>query len=222
MSNGKCMSCGFSAEGMLGHGFNTTFSVEPCEVFLPPSENDCELSNRIVSVSAGAFHALALSDDGNVYSWGINSNERLGLGAFDYSAIAPNIEDTKENLVVIEWVPQKIDIDKKYGSYQAKRNCNENNETRKNKNHDSNRVSLACAGYDSSFLVTESGKVLSFGKRSGRLGKGEISSNVNTPQPLYGGLHLFRQRNRDGYAGTLKTKTPTRIRHRSVSATALE
>jgi alpha-tubulin suppressor-like RCC1 family protein len=222
MSNGKCMSCGFSAEGMLGHGFNTTFSMEPCEVFLPPSENDCELTNRIVSVSAGAFHALALSDDGNVYSWGINSNERLGLGAFDYSSIAPNIKDTKENLVVIEWVPQKIDIDKKYGSYQAKSSTNENNETTENKNHDRNRVSLACAGYDSSFLVTESGKVLSFGKRSGRLGKGEISSNVNTPQPLYGGLHLFRQRDKDGYAGTLRTKTPTRIRHRSISATALE
>merc|ERR1711933_464222 len=72
MSNGKCMSCGFSAEGMLGHGYNITFSMEPREVFLPPSESDFEVSNRIVSISAGAFHALALSDSGNVYSWGIN------------------------------------------------------------------------------------------------------------------------------------------------------
>lgn len=218
MSDGKCMSFGFSAEGMLGHAYNTKFSMEPFEIFLPPSEGASDSSNRIVSVSAGAYHALALSADGNVHSWGINSNERLGLGAFDYSSIAPEIENSsKENLVVIEWVPQKIDINKKYFSEEGKgksiRNDDEVNQS---------RVSLVCAGYDSSFIVTESGKVLSFGKRSGRLGKGELSSNVNTPQPLYGGLRLFHQRNKDEYTGTLKTKAPTRLRYRSVSANALE
>jgi len=210
MSNGKCMSCGFSAEGMLGHGYNTKFSAEPDEVFLPPSESDRELSNCITSVSAGAFHVLALSDDGNVYSWGINSNERLGLGSFDYSSITQDIDDRKENLVVIEWVPQKIDIDNKYDS-------NGNRKSTNHRNDNKTRISLACAGYDSSFIVTESGKVMSFGKRSGRLGKGEISSNVNTPQPLYGGLHLFRQRSKGSYAENVKTKKPTRISRRSVS-----
>lgn len=222
MSDGKCKSCGFSAEGMLGHGYNTKFSLEPSEIFLPPSEYDSDLSNRIVSVSAGAFHALALSDDGNVFSWGINSNERLGLGAFDYSSIAPDIDNRKENLVVIEWVPQKIDIGKKCFSDQGKDNSNGKIEGANDENGSENRVSLVCAGYDSSFIVTESGKVLSFGKRSGRLGKGEISSNVNTPQPLYGGLHLFRQRNKEEqFAGTLKTRPPARIRHRSVSSTTV-
>jgi len=220
MSNGKCKSCGFSAEGMLGHGYNTRFSMEPSEVFLPPSDCDSNLSNHIVSVSAGAFHALALSDDGNVFSWGINSNERLGLGAFDYSSIAPDIENRKENLVVIEWVPQKIDVGKKCFSDHAKSKGNIEIVNEK-KEGSENRVSLVCAGYDSSFIVTESGKVMSFGKRSGRLGKGEVSSNVNTPQPLYGGLHLFRQRNKDECGGRLKTKAPTRIRHRSVSSTAV-
>lgn len=217
MSDGKCMSCGFSAEGMLGHAYNTIFSMEPSEIFLPPSEGGSDSSRRIVSVSAGAFHALALSADGNVHSWGVNSDERLGLGEFDYTSIAPQIENAKENLVVIEWVPQKIDINKKYFCDEGKgtRSSGENDEVNRS------RVSLVCAGYDSSFIVTESGKVLSFGKRSGRLGKGEISSNVNTPQPLYGGLHLFRQRNKDEYTGTLKTKAPARLRYRSVSANAL-
>jgi len=222
MSDGKCKSCGFSAEGMLGHGYNTKFSMDPSEVFLPPSECDLDFSNRIVSVSAGAFHALALSDDGKVFSWGINSNERLGLGAFDYSSIAPDIENRKENLVVIEWVPQKIDVGKKCVSENGKSNSNGKIEGTNDNKDSENRVSLVCAGYDSSFIVTESGKVLSFGKRSGRLGKGEISANVNTPEPLYGGLHLFRQRNKDEQcAGTLKTKPPPRIRHRSVSSTAV-
>ena len=222
MSNGKCMSFGFSAEGMLGHGYNTTFSMEPREVFLSASESDDEVSNRIVSISAGAFHALALSDGGDVYSWGINSNERLGLGSFDYSSMVPNIEEKKENLVVIEWVPQKIHIEKKFDAHQAKNDITRNFGVASEKKGDSNRVSLVCAGYDSSFLVTESGMVLSFGKRSGRLGKGEISSNVNTPKPLYGGLHLFCKRNKDECVRAFKTKSQTRMRHRSVSTTALD
>jgi len=222
MSNGKCMSCGFSAEGMLGHGYNITFSMEPREVFLPPSESDVEVSNPIVSISAGAFHALALSDSGDVYSWGINSNERLGLGSFDYSSIAPNVEEKKENLVIIEWVPQKIHIGKKFDGQESKNVINRNCEVGSERKDNGTRISLACAGYDSSFLVTESGMVLSFGKRSGRLGKGEISSNVSTPQALYGGLHLFRNRNKDKYVRTLQKKTQIRLRHRSVSTTALD
>lgn len=213
MSDGKCMSCGFSAEGMLGHSYNTTFSLEPCEVFLPLSESEVERSNRIVSVSAGAFHVLALSDDGNVFSWGINSNERLGLGSFDYSSIPTGISGKRENLVVIEWVPQKIDIEEKNAGRCGKT---------KNDGTAMNRISLACAGFDSSFLVMESGKVLSFGKRSGRLGKGEISSNVNTPEPLYGGLHLFHHRTRSASEEPLKAITPkTPLTCRSVSTSAI-
>jgi len=219
MSNGKCLSCGFSAEGMLGHGYNTVFSKEPCEIFLPLSQNEGENNNRIVSVSAGAFHALALSDDGRVFSWGINSNERLGLGAFDYSSIAPSISEKKENLVVIEWVPQKINIEEKH---VAKGDQNNKNAVPRDITTTRNRISLACAGYDSSFLVTESGQVLSFGKRSGRLGMGEISSNVNKPQPLYGGLHLFHQRSKDRSAAPIKTKPPTRLRSRFVSTSVFE
>jgi len=197
MSNGKCMSCGFSAEGMLGHGYNTTFSKEPCEVFFSQSQDENEIRNRIVSVSAGAFHALALSDDGQVFSWGINSNERLGLGAFDYSSISPSISEKKENLVVIEWVPQKINVEEKSFSRSDENNISV---ATREETTNRNRIALACAGYDSSFLVTESGQVLSFGKRSGRLGMGEISSNVDTPKPLYGGLHLFHQRTKERLA----------------------
>jgi hypothetical protein len=33
--------------------------------------------------------------------------------------------------------------------------------------------------------------VLSFGKRSGRLGLGEVASDVASPKPMFGGLRLF-------------------------------
>jgi len=207
MSNGKCMSFGFSAEGMLGQAYNTTHTMEPQEVFLPPDASSGS-RHRIRSVSAGAFHVVALTEEGDAFSWGINSNDRLGLGVFDLSALAESLPDKKENLVVIEWVPQKIDIFPETAL----------NSSRSSANKRSTRISYVCAGYDGSIIVTESGQTLSFGKKSGRLGRGELSSNVNTPQPLYGGLHLFHQRKNDQ---TTRLRRPKHLNRRAASTSIL-
>jgi alpha-tubulin suppressor-like RCC1 family protein len=53
-------------------------------------------------------------------------------------------------------------------------------------------VVTACAGYDSSIIVQQDGKTMSFGKGSGRLGLGEGNSDQKQPAPLFGGLHLWR------------------------------
>jgi alpha-tubulin suppressor-like RCC1 family protein len=186
MSNGTCMSFGFSAEGMLGQGYGITHTMDPTEVFLP-SEKGAE-GNGIVSVSAGAFHAIAITENGQAYSWGINSDDRLGLGDVgDFArSVTTNPGDAKEDKVLVEWVPQKIDIASLSGNAASEQD------------DDSTYVVRACAGYDSSMLVARSGQVLSFGKRSGRLGKGEVASNVNVPKPMYGGLRLFHNRSSSG------------------------
>jgi alpha-tubulin suppressor-like RCC1 family protein len=57
---------------------------------------------------------------------------------------------------------------------------------------DCSGVVTACAGYDSSILVKQDGKTMSFGKGSGRLGLGEGHSDQKQPAPLFGGLHLWR------------------------------
>ena len=200
--------------------------MEPKEVFLS-TEKDAPSRSRIVSVSAGAFHVVALSEDGTAYSWGINSNDRLGLGPIDYSDLAHEIpEEKKESLVVIEWVSQIIGVTHK-SSNAAKRTHRSRNKGGAGTNGHSNttdpdnRIALACAGYDSSMLVTESGQVLTFGKRSGRLGKGETSSNVATPQPLYGGLHLFHLRRSDGGIMPPSEPRPRRLQRRA-SASIVE
>jgi alpha-tubulin suppressor-like RCC1 family protein len=225
MSDGKCMSFGFSAEGMLGQAFNKTHTMEPHAVFLPTVKESPSRS-RIVSVSAGAFHVVAVSEDGSVYSWGINSNDRLGLGTIDYTDLVNDLpKEKKENLVVIEWVPQKMDVAHKLSKATRKSSLDRSNS--KDDSSDGNgsndpdhRIALACAGYDSSMLVTESGQVLSFGKRSGRLGRGEISSNVNTPQPLYGGLHLFHAKRSDAMVMAPRGARPKL--ERSASSSLLE
>lgn len=179
MSTGKCMSFGFSAEGMLGHGNGETHTMQPKEIIFPPPVNG---PNAVVAVSAGAYHVIALTAEGEAYSWGINSDDRLGHGTSDLAKIVSGPDSnpsTKENLVVIEWAPQHIDLS---SSLIAKRSG------------DATFCVDVCAGYDSSMLVTRSGEVYSFGKRSGRLGKGEIAHDVCTPEPLHGGLRLFHNR----------------------------
>ena len=179
MSTGKCVSFGFSAEGMLGHGYSLTHTMEAKEILFPPEVDGL---NGIVAVYAGAYHVIALTGQGEAYSWGINSDDRLGHGTSDYvkSVSGPDSNlSTKENLVVIEWVPQKIDLTK---ASSGKRSG------------DAIFCVEACAGYDSSMVVTRSGEIYSFGRRSGRLGKGEVSHNVSTPEPLHGGLRLFHNR----------------------------
>jgi len=61
-------------EGLLGHGEGVTQLNTPTRL---PSTLGGE---RAVSVSAGDFHTLALTADGNVWSWGQGTYGRLGHG----------------------------------------------------------------------------------------------------------------------------------------------
>jgi alpha-tubulin suppressor-like RCC1 family protein len=195
MSSGRCMSFGFSVEGMLGQGFGVSHAMEPKEVFLPAEKGKKE---GIVSVSAGAHHVIALTESGRAYSWGINSNDRLGLGSDgDFVSLPSNPTgmDEDDDVAVVEWVPHEIDLKSRIASSQSE---------------DAARVVRVCAGYDSSLLVVRSGEVLSFGKRSGRMGLGEVSGDVSTPKPLFGGLRLFHNNINLGQ---------TRRRHKRMAST---
>lgn len=178
MSGGSCMSFGYSAEGMLGQGFGMTHTTEPKEIFVPQLGNS-ELSNKIVAVSTGACHVLCITADGGTWSWGVDRDGRLGLHVDDFGGFG-QAEDAAQTLA-IEWVPQRIGIKQ----HPSRTYCESK--------HDSTACVKVCAGYDSSILLMRSGQVLSFGKKSGRLGKGEVDADVIDPQPLHGGLCLFHQ-----------------------------
>ena len=71
-ADGSVWSWGFGGDGRLGHGdVQNQWQPKKVEAFA---------GQRIVTVSAGGAHSLALTADGSVWSWGYGWNGRLGHG----------------------------------------------------------------------------------------------------------------------------------------------
>lgn len=47
-------------------------------ILLPQQMSDVDLDGTAVQVSCGSFHALLLTSEGSVYSWGSNNHGQLG------------------------------------------------------------------------------------------------------------------------------------------------
>ena len=69
-SSGKVYTWGNGSYGCLGHG-DTNGSFVPKEVL-------CFAGNRVLSVAAGNFHCLAVTEEGDVFSWGHAQHGRCG------------------------------------------------------------------------------------------------------------------------------------------------
>lgn len=72
-SNGTLWAWGNNSDGQRGNGTATVANEVPGQVTLPAGRT-------AVQVAAGALHALAILDNGDVYAWGRNSSGQLGLG----------------------------------------------------------------------------------------------------------------------------------------------
>lgn len=72
-SNGTIASWGFNGQGQRGDGTTSDPIDTIGSVTLPTGR-------RATAVAAGGFHALALLDNGDVVSWGLNDAGQLGLG----------------------------------------------------------------------------------------------------------------------------------------------
>lgn len=173
-SEGRCLSFGISLDGMLGQGSGIRESFDPTEIkFSKGSERI-----SVTSISAGSNHVVALTKTGIVYAWGSNNDARLGVET-------SSIDDDN-----IQWFPKRLDIT----SLSTKSEKIENYDSKSSILGVGDRhIVQACAGCDCTFLVCKSGKVLSCGKMSGRLGLGELSANAKTPRPLFGGLQLWHR-----------------------------
>ena len=69
LESGKVYGWGRNSEGQLGNG-NTRESNRPQLIEAIP--------DKVVAISAGEYHSLALLESGEVYGWGRNSAGQLG------------------------------------------------------------------------------------------------------------------------------------------------
>ncbi|MCX6225109.1 MAG: RCC1 repeat-containing protein, partial [Bacteroidia bacterium] len=70
-SNGTVLAWGYNAYGQLGDG-TSTFRNTPVQV--------SGLTGIITQIAAGGSHTVALTKDGAVWAWGLNSSGQLGDG----------------------------------------------------------------------------------------------------------------------------------------------
>ncbi len=75
LSNGAVMAWGWNPRGQLGNG--TVSPPGGCECLGPVAVNG--LTNA-TSVSAGAYHSLAVLENGTLMAWGSNDYGELGIG----------------------------------------------------------------------------------------------------------------------------------------------
>ena len=71
-ADGALWSWGNGAFGMLGHGDQQSQ--------LPPKKIEAFIGQRVVAVSAGTYHSLAITADGAVFTWGRGEDGCLGHG----------------------------------------------------------------------------------------------------------------------------------------------
>ncbi|KAJ0976031.1 hypothetical protein J5N97_017996 [Dioscorea zingiberensis] len=70
--SGRVYASGLNSFGQLGIKSGTSHVMEPVEVF--------GFSEKVVQISAGYHHSSAITEDGDLFTWGNNSSGQLGLG----------------------------------------------------------------------------------------------------------------------------------------------
>ena len=91
-ADGAVWSWGSGGEGRLGHG------VEQHQLL--PKKVEAFADQRVVAVSAGAVHSLALTADDGVWSWGDGGEGQLGHGDGQNQLLPKKVEAFADQRVV--------------------------------------------------------------------------------------------------------------------------
>lgn len=200
--DGTIWTWGDNKYGQLGDG-----TIMNRNYPLPVKTNVKDLKN-IIDIKAGAFHVLALSKDGTVWSWGDNEFGQLGDGTYKNRFYPVKVKNLKNIVKISCGAFHSLAIDKDGNLYAWGKNWKGQlgDGTYKDRNipvlvkgengegylKDVVEVS---AGRNHTIVLTKDGTIFVFGGNSfGQLGN-MILKKVNFPIKVYNGKELFK----DGY-----------------------
>jgi len=96
-TDGKLHAWGYNYNGELGNGTYVSRTSTPLEV----NTSGALFGKTVTTIAAGAYHTLALTSDGRVYSWGYNSSGQLGNNSTTPSNVPLAISGTLAGKTVV-------------------------------------------------------------------------------------------------------------------------
>mmetsp|Transcript_89446 Transcript_89446/g.186878 ORF Transcript_89446/g.186878 Transcript_89446/m.186878 type:complete len:591 (+) Transcript_89446:328-2100(+) len=96
---GSLMSWGEDKAGCLGLGTDATQVPECKTIKFPQMGNRDGKPPKIISVQCGRHHVVALTEDGQVFTWGDNSGGQLGLGDYQPRFEPAWVEDLHNDFI---------------------------------------------------------------------------------------------------------------------------
>ncbi len=129
---GEVFSWGDNKYGQIGHGKDEICVSDPVRLNGFPDR-------KVISIACGSYHSMALTETGQVYSWGLNKYGQLGIG----------------------------------------NTLNKNSPTRIELNYQKYKITKISCGQKHSFILTESGILFTFGKNYLKL----VSKHKNLMNP---------------------------------------
>jgi alpha-tubulin suppressor-like RCC1 family protein len=149
---------GYNSFGQTGNGSEKLFQLTPIKLNAFNNE-------KIITISCGFLHSMALTDCGHVYSWGYNNCGQLGI---EYTEYYHNLFKTK-SFEIKE--PKIVNI--------------------KTENNDSVFITKISCGSHHSLLLSKDGNIYSFGyNKFGQIGNNNLRNQL-IPQKISSSLKFI-------------------------------
>jgi alpha-tubulin suppressor-like RCC1 family protein len=184
--DGRLFSWGDNSSGQLGHGD----SLKRCS----PSEIKFNFSEKIVQISAGYGHAIALTEQGNVWVWGLNNHGQLGVDGGRGNKTIPTKLELSEKIISVAcggWFSGALSQSGELYLWGD----NEDGQLGRGKDDSDPRspqkitfsekiVSFSCGGYHV-LALTEKGNLFSWGRNDfGQTGQGVQEEAIIEPREI--------------------------------------
>jgi alpha-tubulin suppressor-like RCC1 family protein len=171
-SDGALFTCGDNSYGHLGHGDGE-------DTAMLTRVHGALLGKQVVSVSAGDYHTAAITDAGELFTWGGGGSGRLGHGDEEDRLVPTQVQGAPRGKHVLAVSGGYSDMAAVaaggelyvWGSAEA---CGVGADIRTPREVSGLTVAAASAGFNHTAILTTAGNVYTFGRGvEGQLGHGD-------------------------------------------------